>query len=285
MGCLIPTNYRSKLMKKNKTISILGCGWLGLPLAKHFIAQGHKVKGSTTTAAKLELLEKENIAPYLVNISDKAIEGDLQGLIAEADIFIINFPPKRIPNIEEVHPRQIDRIIEQVPAPQKVIFIGSTSVYQNTNGVVTEEMALHPDKASGIALVEAEERLQAYFGDRLSILRLAGLVGYERLPGRFLANKKDVKNGDAPINVIHQDDCIGLLEQLIEQEKWGEIYNGCADEHPLRKEYYTRAAEKIGLEPPRFAEGEPTAYKIVSNEKSKKALGYTYKFPDPVQML
>jgi nucleoside-diphosphate-sugar epimerase len=272
-------------MKTDKTISILGCGWLGLPLARHFIGQGYKVKGSSTNAAKLELLEKEGIAPYLVNVTDKTVEGDLQELLAETDILIINFPPKRIPDIEAVHPRQIGLVLEQVAPQQKVLFVSSTSVYQNTNEMVTEEMELHPEKASGKALVKAEELLQTRLGERLSILRLAGLVGYDRLPGRFLANKKDVKNGAAPINVIHQDDCIGLIVQLIAQQKWGEVYNGCADEHPLRRDYYTRAAEKIGLQPPHFAQGEPMAFKIVSNEKSKKDLGYTYQYPDPVQML
>lgn len=272
-------------MKENKNISILGCGWLGLPLAKHFLAEGHTVKGSTTTAEKLEILAKAGITPYQIKITEDTIEGDLAGLVEGADILIINFPPKRIPNIEEVHPRQLELVMKQVAAHQKVIFISSTSVYQNTNGVVTEEMTLHPEKASGKALLKAEQQLQANFKDRLSIIRLAGLVGNDRLPGRFLANKKELPNGGAPVNVIHQEDCIGLIDQLIQQEKWREIFNGCADKHPVRKDYYTRAAEKIGLIPPHFTEEKTTAFKIVSNEKSKKELGYTYKFPDPVQML
>lgn len=272
-------------MRTTKTISILGCGWLGLPLAKHFMAKGYKVKGSTTSVGNLELLQQAGIEPFLIKITADAIEGELPAFVQDVSVFIINFPPGRIPGIEEIHPRQMELITDKVPANQKVIFISSTSVYQNTNTLVTEELELHPEKASGIALLKAEQRLQAYFQDRISILRLAGLVGYDRLPGRFLANKKEVKNGDAPINVIHQDDCIGLIERLMEQERWGEIYNGCADEHPLRKNYYTKAASLIGLVPPHFAEEEPTAYKIVSNEKSKKELGYTYRYSNPIQML
>jgi hypothetical protein len=284
MEPLTQTNYQREPMKTNRTISILGCGWLGLPLAKHFIAKGCKVKGSTTSANSLEQLEAAGIVPYLIHVTADAVEGDLPDFVQEADILIINFPPKRIPDIEEIHPRQIEQLIGKIPVEQKVLFISSSSVYQNTNAVVTEELELYPEKTSGIALMRAEQRLQACLKGRLSILRLAGLVGYDRLPGRFLANKKEVKNGDAPINVIHQDDCIGLIEQLIKQERWGEIYNGCADEHPVRKEYYTRAARQIGMVPPQFAEQEPTAYKIVSNEKSRNELGYAYKYPDPIQM-
>lgn len=243
------------------------------------------MKGSTSTAGNLEFLQQAGIEPYLVNVAEDTIEGDLHALVQETDVLIINFPPGRIPDIEEIHPRQMDQIIRKVSAQQKVIFVSSTSVYQNTNSIVTEELELHPEKSSGIALLRAEQLLKNYFQDRLSILRLAGLVGYDRLPGRFLANKKEVKNGNAPINIIHRDDCIGLIEQLLDQERWGEIYNGCADEHPLRKEYYTRAARMIGLVPPLFAEEEPTVYKIVSNEKSRKELGYSYKYSCPIQML
>ena len=38
-------------------ISILGCGWLGLPLAKALIENGFSVKGSTTSTDKLTALE------------------------------------------------------------------------------------------------------------------------------------------------------------------------------------------------------------------------------------
>lgn len=271
-------------MSKPKTISILGCGWLGLPLGKHYAAKGLKVKGSTTSESKLPQLAENSITPYLIHIEDK-IEGDFADFLQDVDILIINFPPKRIPNIREVHKRQIELIINQLPRNQKTIFVSSTSVYQNTNGVVSEELELDPEKESGKALVEGEQLLRNYLQDDLTVLRLAGLVGYDRLPGRFLANKKDVKNGAAPINVIHQDDCIGLIERIIEEDKWGAVYNGCADEHPLRKDYYTRAAEKIGLVPPCFSGEAQSSFKIISNEKSKKELGYQYKYPDPIQML
>ncbi|WP_321539617.1 NAD(P)-binding domain-containing protein [Flavobacterium piscinae] len=47
-----------------KQISILGCGWLGMPLAKHLLQKGYSIKGSTTTETKLELLQNEGITPF-----------------------------------------------------------------------------------------------------------------------------------------------------------------------------------------------------------------------------
>jgi glycerol-3-phosphate dehydrogenase len=51
------------------TVSILGCGWYGLPLAKTLVAKGINVKGSTTSAGKLETLAETGIKPFLIDLS------------------------------------------------------------------------------------------------------------------------------------------------------------------------------------------------------------------------
>ncbi|MBG6130246.1 nucleoside-diphosphate-sugar epimerase [Aquimarina sp. EL_43] len=271
-------------MKKSKHISILGCGWLGLPLAINRIANEDTVKGSTTTESKIEKLKSEGITPYLFTLG-KSSEKEYLDFLSGSEIVIINFPPKRIPNIIEIYQNQIKSILPSISDTQKIIFISSTSVYQNTNAEVTETLNIAPEKESGKAVAAVERLLQEQFENRVSIIRLSGLIGDDRLPGRFLANKKEVQNGDVPINVIHREDCIGLINAVIEKEAWGEIINGCADQHPIRKEYYTLAAQKIGLTPPTFIKQEKQAYKIISNTKSKTLLGYSYIHPDPLKLI
>lgn len=60
-------------------ISILGCGWLGLPLAKQLIKKGFSVKGSTTSEEKISILKTEGIISFLISLSDskKSEEGFL----------------------------------------------------------------------------------------------------------------------------------------------------------------------------------------------------------------
>ncbi|MEW7277575.1 SDR family NAD(P)-dependent oxidoreductase [Aquimarina sp. 2201CG1-2-11] len=267
-----------------KNISILGCGWLGLPLAIDFISKGINIKGSTTTADKISTLQEHDITPFLLTLGEESKEGYADFLL-DSEVVVINFPPRRIPNIIKIYQEQIQSILPYISATQKVIFISSTSVYQNTNDEVTEAIDIHPEKESGKAVAAVEQLLQEHLEDRLTIIRLSGLIGYDRLPGRFLANKKDVQNGDAPINVIHRDDCIGLIQAVIEKKAWGEIINGSADQHPKRKEFYTQAAQNIGLTPPSFKKEEKIAYKIISNRKSKELLGYTYVHPDPLKLI
>lgn len=269
----------------NKQISILGCGWLGLPLAKHFIAQNYTVKGSTTSQEKKEILKEAGITPYVFTLG-KDIDKDIYAdFLADSAVIVINFPPKRIPDIATIYQEQIQHILPFIKPSQKVIFVSSTSVYQNTNDWVTETLENKPEKESGWAVLAVENILKAHLKNNVSILRLAGLIGYDRVPGRFLANKKEVANGKAPINVIHQDDCIGLINAIISQNAWGEIINGCADEHPLRETFYTQAAKKAGLVPPQFKASKAIQFKKIANTKSKDLLNYTYKYPDPLTLV
>ena len=56
-----------------KNISILGCGWLGEPLAISLLEAGYSVKGSTTTESKLATLEASQIEAYLIDIARRRI--------------------------------------------------------------------------------------------------------------------------------------------------------------------------------------------------------------------
>jgi 3-hydroxyisobutyrate dehydrogenase-like beta-hydroxyacid dehydrogenase len=62
-------------------VSILGCGWLGLPLAKALVAENYTIKGSTTTPAKLDLLKEEDIEPFLIALSEAGPEGDMSDFL------------------------------------------------------------------------------------------------------------------------------------------------------------------------------------------------------------
>ena len=74
-------------------ISILGCGWLGLPLAKALLEKGFSVKGSTTSVQKLPLLKNIGAAPFLITLHAGAISGDLVSFLENAQILISIFLP------------------------------------------------------------------------------------------------------------------------------------------------------------------------------------------------
>jgi nucleoside-diphosphate-sugar epimerase len=272
---------------QNQKISILGCGWLGLPLAEHLIEKGYSVKGSTTDFDKKALLKDKGILPYRIMISDTEIQAEDITDFLDSDILIINFPPKRRPDIMDFHTAQFQLLISKLikSSIKKIVFISSTSVYPNINEIVTENETRIPEKASGRALLLVEKMLLEQKQWCTTIVRFSGLIGYDRMPGRFLAGKTEVENGDAPINVIHQDDCIAILETIIRKEIWSETFNACSDIHPKRNTYYELAAEKIGLEKPTFAQTENLCYKIINSDKLKAKLDYRFKYPNPLDLL
>ena len=265
-----------------KTISILGCGWLGLPLGLLLVEKGFKIKGSTATRDKLLVLGKEGIEPYYINLSPE-INADYDPGFFKSDVLIINFPPQRRADIVFYHQKQIESLIAKInnSSVEYVFFVSSTSVYPELNREVTEDEILWPTKDSGKALLNVENILLDLSDIKTTVLRFAGLIGYDRMPGRFLSGKRDVKNGNAPVNLIHRDDCIQIIIEIIQQGVWGQILNGCCDKHPLRKEYYTRQAKIIGVDPPTFDDSDTPNFKIISNKKLKKILNYRFKYPDP----
>lgn len=272
------------LSKPEKTISILGCGWLGLPLAKFFLQNGYSVKGSTPTLEKIPVLTVNGIIPFRI-FFDPEINTDFEASFFDSEVLIVNFPPKRREDIEQFHPQQIKALIEQVciSSIKKVIFISSTSVYANLNRVVTETDDEIPEKNSGKALRFVENMLLDQKQFQTSIIRFGGLIGYDRKPGRFFSKMKNAIEGETPVNLIHQDDCIRIISHVIENGLWNEIYNACCPEHPTRKEFYVEAAKSGGFELPHFVSNH-SPYKIISSAKLEKT-NYKFEYANPIEAL
>lgn len=260
-------------------IAVLGCGWLGLPLAQSLIGKGFHVAGSTTAAAKLPVLEMAGIVPFQICLTEKGIEGDISHFLESAEILIIDIPPKLRGNGAENFVQKINNLIPFIEKSgvKKLLFIGSTSVFADNVLAVTEDSQPQPNTENGQQLFEAEESLRRNPNFQTTILRFGGLIGEDRNPVRFLSGKKGIENPDAPVNFIHQKDCIGLIQTIIEKEKWGEIFHGVSPQHPSRKNYYTQKAADLGLPLPEFDHEKPSVGKTVSGKKTQLVLGYEFQ--------
>jgi len=268
----------------HKTISILGCGWYGLQLAKHLTSIGYQVKGSTTTADKLPLLQKEGIAPYIVNFQEESMNYD--PFFFNSHTLVICIPPKRSSAEQASFPNKITNIcnVANNSIVKNILFISSTSVYGDHNTEVTELDPPHPDTPSGKAMVEAEIILKNQQAFKTTILRFGGLIGPGRDPGKFFAGKVDAANGQAPINLIHLKDCIGISTQIIETDTFGYTFNACTPHHPAKQDFYTQATINSSLVPPIFI-NELTNWKVINTDQSSKQLKYNYQITNWVDWL
>lgn len=262
-----------------KQISILGCGWLGLPLAKSLLEKGFPVKGSTTSLEKISVLESNGIKAFQIELSEAEIKGEIDSFLANSQILIIDIPPKLRSASSENFIKKIQNLIPFIEKAkiEKVIFISSTSVYADTNSVVTEATKPNPDTESGKQLLQAEKLLQSNPNFKTTVVRFGGLIGEERHPVRFLAGRKNIENPDGPINLIHRTDCIGIIEKIIEQNCLGETFNAVTPFHPSRKEYYTQKALELGLPLPEFVNSETLFGKIINADKVEEKLNYNFQ--------
>ena len=247
-------------------ISILGCGWLGLDLALNLINNDYNVKGSATSSSSFENLKIKAIPAFIVDIKQR--ERVVSDFLS-SDVLIISITSKSIDDFK--------RLITQIEKSniKTVIFISSTSVYPNTNEIAIEET---PIKTSSLTEIESLFRKNKLF--QSTIIRFGGLFGYDRQPGNFFKKDKKIENPEGYINFIHRDDCIQIIKNVIKSNTWNQTLNACADSHPKRRDFYKNEFKKLGKPEPIFNEESLNDYKIVTSEKLKNLLNYTFKYPD-----
>lgn len=248
---------------------VVGTGWLGNPLAGSLARKGHSVTGTRRSVNALYKLDYHltSYPPLTTIIKDR---------FKEADVVILAFPPNR--SSVEQYTNDCLAVCALISSDCKVVLTGSTSVYEVKSGTCMEEDVVY-DPESTHRIHKAEHALRSLLGDRLTIVRLAGLIGPDRHPVRNMIKSGTVYAANQPINVIHQKDAIGLIEYVIEHQLWGETINCCSPEHPARGAYYTWMANELNLSPPLFEDAKGES-KLVSSEKSLQ-LGYVYQFPNP----
>ncbi len=260
----------------------MGCGWLGLPLAKYLVANSYSVHGTTTSNEKLLLLGKEDIVPHQITLSSNAIGGDIQSLLSQIDILIINIPPKlRSGNSESFYEKVKLVYIEiKKSSVSHIIFISSTAVYGEIKGEVTEDCMPKPITESGKQLFAAEQLFKKDDELPSTVIRFGGLIGPDRHPVTMLSKRQNLVNGYDPINLIHLNDCIHMISTIIKNDYWGEIFNGVYPFHPTKKEFYIKEALKMGLPPPDYSKSLPS--KLNKVIVSKNFLDKSHHFETPV---
>lgn len=263
-------------------IGIIGCGWLGLPLLEALVEDEHTVWGTSRS--------KETLARVAAG-GGRAVQLSLPGplpeaLMADFDALIITLPPGGRQLGEDAPAVYLERLEALAPllqgaTPPHVIYTSSTGVYGTASGAVDETTPTAPVTHSGRAVVAAERWL-----DNLpvptTILRLAGLVGPDRHPGRFYGGRsRAIPAADAPVNLVHREDVIAALKTLLAQKPTVHttaVYNVCAAAHPAKGTFYATASAALGLS---VAGQEPGGEdgKIIGSDKLR-ALGWQPKWDD-----
>ena len=243
-------------------IAVIGCGWLGFPLALRLKELGHIVHGSSTRETQVELLENNGILGFLY---DDLEHSNIPERVKKAAVAIVNFPPSR----SKDYAAQVKHLIAQFSANTKVIFTSSTGVYQDVEGICNETAPCILDHPVYLA----EEVVRK--SDRTAtILRLAGLISEDRNPVKYLSGKLNA-DGQKVVNLVHREDVISALIMILENDAWGETFNVCYPEHPTREAYYCKQAALAQLQAPTFSFSIGKG-KEIDPSKLVRTLGFAY---------
>ncbi|MEM7176029.1 MAG: NAD-dependent epimerase/dehydratase family protein [Chlamydiota bacterium] len=256
---------------------ILGCGYIGTALLKHWKSCQQHVIATTRSREHQQKLAAITPEAKQLRGSDRAA---LQELLAEADRIVICVAPSNRESYQATYldtASALSGVLPSCPTVTQLVYTSATSVYGCRNGNwVAEDSTLSPIGENGKVLCRTEEIYLSHLPKHIAptVLRLGGIFGPGReltQRARYLAGKRASGSGDTFCNLAHQEDIVRAIDWVIEHHLTG-IYNICGDDHPTRRELYSPILQQMGLP---AIEWDPTQVgphsgnKRVSNQKIK----------------
>ena len=276
-------------------VLIVGCGYVGLPLGKELVRQGHEVFGLRRSALAEAELKAAGIIPLHADITQPET---LAKLPRDFD-WVVNCTASGGGGADDYRKiylegnRNLISWLADAP-PKKFVFTSSTSVYgQNDGSVVTEKSPVEPEADTAQVLVEAEKLLLAEVAERqfpAIVLRVAGIYG----PGRghwfkqFLRGEARIEGDGARwLNMIHREDLIGIIIAALRDATLGEIFNAADCEPVSQLKFFEWLAAELKRPLPPAVPADADLWrrrgvtnKRVSNAKLQAELKYEFQFPD-----
>lgn len=265
---------------------VVGCGYLGLRVARLWRGAGARVLALTRSPDRATALAAEGLEPVL---GDVTTPGSLPPLPAVDMIFwAVGFDRASGATYRDVHVTGLGHVLDAVPGTSRVVFSSSTGVWgTDDRAVVTESTPAHPAREAGRVLLEAEALLRARTGDRGTALRFAGLYGPGRLPrlDDLKAGRPIAADPDSWLNLIHADDAAAVVCAVAEAAATRPLYV-VSDGHPVRRrDWYGRLAAVTDSPSPTWDLAAPRsrgADKRVDPSLLFRDVSVTLEHPDPL---
>ncbi|MCS5641766.1 MAG: NAD-dependent epimerase/dehydratase family protein [Dehalococcoidia bacterium] len=259
-------------------ILVLGCGYVGLPLARKLAGLGHEVHASRRTGFIVEGITTHQ--------TDVTLRSSFESLPSAFDWILFTASSSRgDANVHRaVFVEGTRNLLDWLDnSPSRVLFTSSTSVYPQTNGTWVDEKSCEKPTSGAALNLALAEQLLFKSGRSCTLLRVAGIYGPERghLYRQFLRDEAVISEaGKRWMNMIHREDVIGAILAAIEAESG--IYNATDDEPVTQSVFFQWLAGRLGKSMPptgKAVQGKRAfTNKRVNNEKLK-ADGWTLKYP------
>lgn len=247
---------------------VVGCGVLGMRVARRWLAAGDQVWG--TTRGRTAELEAAGITPVVVDVGSSPLP-DLPAV--DTIFWAVGFQPTSGLSPHDLHVRGLERLLAAMPPPGRVVLSSSTGVWGDGEGeIVNEATPAFPGRPSAAALLEAESLLQRHPAGPGVALRFAGLYGPERLPrlDDLRAGREIAADPETWLNLIHLDDAATVVCLAADAASVAPLYV-VSDGTPLRRgDWYGHLAAITGSPAPRFV--PPSARSRGGNKRVEPSL-------------
>ncbi|HEA16562.1 MAG TPA: NADP-binding protein [Pseudoalteromonas prydzensis] len=245
---------------------VLGAGWLGQPLCLQQQAKGWHVQGTHRSNVHQHAFQRQ-----LVFADNK--------LTHQLDLhnawWVCAIPP-RSRHADSHYLATLTQAIELANSMQAKGFLlcSSTAVYDQDNATYTEQSAIQATTARQQPLIAAEQHVLDAGG---KVLRLGGLIGPNREPGRFVAGKELRGSSMQTVNMVQQQDVINAVLTVLENwQTAAPIYNVVNPAHPTKADYYQQKCQQYGTQAPTFS-SHSSAERIIDGSAIEE-LGFSYQF-------
>ena len=186
---------------------------------------------------------------YNVSCLSRDIDKNIKEGLYNCECLVIAIPPRD--NYLEI----LHKTLSLLQVSTQVILLSSISFYNKK-----------------YLVIEAESLVQKLH-KRTVILRLGGLMGYNRIAGKYTAGK--TLSFDSKTNYVHRDDVIAIIQSVINNNVENEIFDIVAPEQSTKKEIFSQNAKKFGFEETIFLSHFKEVKELSSN-KVCKILNYSF---------
>lgn len=262
-----------------KKLLILGCGWAGKITADLFLENNVEVWGTTTQKENIKELQEKGIHPILLDLFNK--DNIAKAYIAlqnhTFDLILVSIPVKRNEDAQQCVKKfeSLSELLAKLSYKQ-IIYLSSIGVYEPINGTITENSAIKEKENIYLAQNYLKQQIP-----NLTVLRLGGLFGFGRIPGRYFSDKP-CSVGYEKANYVHGTDVARSIFELCKNGTSNKIYNVVAPNHPLKKDIYTVMSKKYNFPPPSLYIEEAVFQKEVSSQKLIQDLDFKFTFSSPL---
>jgi nucleoside-diphosphate-sugar epimerase len=276
---------------------VLGCGYVGLALARALRELSVSVTATTRERARFAEIEATGATPVLADIMDPA---SLRPIAEKApDVVFDLVRPQQIAENRYTSwgTRNVAAAFAERP-PQALVYLSSTSVYGRRSGDWTDETTeVNPNSAVGRARVEAESIYLEFYSQKglpVRICRVPGIYG----PGRTLRQRLEtgayrrMDDEKLWISRIHVDDLAAGLIAAWKNGKAGEIYLLCDNEPVTGQDYAELTASLLHLPLPPTVERDDIRHELsldgferrvsarrCRNQRMREELGVELRYP------